>query len=64
MESFIFETQDFMDGEEAKVISTEEQRTAIMEVLSAASEWLFDEGEVADTEVSIPARICIVNFML
>ena len=47
----MFETQDFLYSEEAAKVSTEEQRTAMLETLSQASEWMFEEGDGAETKV-------------
>ena len=32
-------------------MSTEDQRTAMLETLSQASEWMFEEGDGAETKV-------------
>ena len=41
----MFETQDFLYSEEAGKVSTKEQRTAMLDTLSQASEWMFEEGD-------------------
>ena len=51
LESFVFETQDFLYSEEAAKVSTEDQRAAMLETLSQASEWMFEEGDGAETKV-------------
>ena len=52
LESHIFEMQDFMYTDEVAEMSTEEEREAVTTVLSATSDWLYDEGEFAETRVS------------
>ena len=45
--------QDFRYSEEVTVISTEEERSTIQSALAKASDWLYDEGEHAETRVCI-----------
>ena len=52
LESHIFEMQDFMYTDEVAEMSTEEEREAVTTVLSATSDWLYDEGEFTETRVS------------
>ena len=51
LESHIFELQDFMYMDDVTEMSTEEERTTILSALSEASDWLYDEGEHAETRV-------------
>ena len=43
--------QDFMYSEEVTVISTEEERSTMQSALAEASDWLYEEGEHAETRV-------------
>ena len=43
--------QDFMYSEEVSVISTEEEHSTMQSALAEASDWLYDEGEHAETRV-------------
>ena len=52
LESHIFEMQDFMYNDEVAEMSTEEERNTVTTALSATSDWLYDEGEYAETRVS------------
>ncbi|XP_065906484.1 hypoxia up-regulated protein 1-like isoform X2 [Dysidea avara] len=49
LESHIFEMQDFMYNDEVTEMSTEEERETVTTALSATSDWLYDEGEYAET---------------
>ena len=51
LESHIFEMQDFMYMDDVTEMSTEEERTTILSALSETSDWLYDEGEHAETRV-------------
>lgn len=48
LESFIFDMQDKMYSDEYVQASEEEERTTITSTLSAASDWLYEDGESAD----------------
>ncbi|KAM4704124.1 hypoxia up-regulated protein 1 isoform 2-T2 [Rhinophrynus dorsalis] len=50
LEAFIFETQDKLDQEEFRKVSTGEQREEISSKLSQVSNWLEDEGYAATTK--------------
>ena len=52
LESFIYETKDFLYTEEAVALTTEEERNALFEVLNQASDWMFEDGDTAETSVS------------
>ena len=47
----MFETRDFLYSEEAAEVSTEDQRMEMQETLSQASDWMFEEGDEAETKV-------------
>lgn len=51
LESHIFEFKDKLTNDDVQVLSTVDERTKIEEALSAASEWLDEEGFDADEEV-------------
>jgi len=61
LEAHIFEMQDFMYADDVTKMSTEEERTAVISALTEASDWLYDEGEHAETRVCsyIPTYIYI-----
>ncbi|XP_053126053.1 hypoxia up-regulated protein 1 isoform X2 [Hemicordylus capensis] len=50
LEAFIFETQDKLDQEEYRFVSTEEEREEISKKLSEASSWMEEEGYAAMTK--------------
>ncbi|XP_069804037.1 hypoxia up-regulated protein 1 isoform X4 [Dendropsophus ebraccatus] len=50
LEAFIFETQDKLEQDEFRKVSTEQQREEISSKLSQASTWLEDEGYTATTK--------------
>ncbi|KAG9482532.1 hypoxia up-regulated protein 1 isoform X2 [Eleutherodactylus coqui] len=50
LEAFIFETQDKLEQNEFRKVSTEEQRGEIVSKLGKASTWLEDEGFTATTK--------------
>ncbi|XP_056398340.1 hypoxia up-regulated protein 1 isoform X2 [Hyla sarda] len=50
LEAFIFETQDKLQQDEFRKVSTGEQRAEISSKLSQASTWLEDEGYTATTK--------------
>lgn len=50
LEAFIFETQDKLEQEEFRLVSTEEQREEISKKLSEASGWMEEEGYAATTK--------------
>lgn len=51
LEAHIFEMQDFMYTDDVTVMSTEEERTTVSSALTETSDWLYDEGEHAETRV-------------
>lgn len=51
LESFVYRVQDFLYDDIVSIISTEEQQETLREQLSETSDWLYDEGESADTAV-------------
>ncbi|XP_028563593.2 hypoxia up-regulated protein 1 [Podarcis muralis] len=50
LEAFIFETQDKLQQEEYRFVSTEEEREEISKKLSEASNWMEEEGYTATTK--------------
>ena len=57
LESHIFETKDAMYSDAVSSVSTEDQREVIVNALNEASEWLEDEGYIADTKVRELVRL-------
>lgn len=49
LEAFVYRIQDFLYDEVVELVSTEKERETLREQLSAASDWLYEEGEYADT---------------
>ncbi|KAI9492706.1 heat shock protein 70 family [Zychaea mexicana] len=50
LESFVYRVQDFLYDDTVGIVSTEEQQEHLREQLSETSDWLYDEGETADTK--------------
>ncbi|XP_066495753.1 hypoxia up-regulated protein 1 isoform X2 [Tiliqua scincoides] len=50
LEAFIFETQDKLEQEEFRFVSTEQEREEISKKLSEASSWMEEEGYTATTK--------------
>ncbi|KAI7870044.1 heat shock protein 70 family [Spinellus fusiger] len=53
LESSVYRLQDFLYDETVAIVSTEEQQEKLRELLSEISDWLYDEGESADTAANI-----------
>ncbi|KAF7732747.1 Hypoxia up-regulated protein 1 [Apophysomyces ossiformis] len=53
LESFVYRVQDFLYDSTVELVSTEEERTTLQEQLSETSDWLYDEGEHAETAAYI-----------
>lgn len=51
LETFILDTQDKLSQEEFESLTTEEERTKIIEKCSTISEWLYDDGSDAEAKV-------------
>lgn len=51
LEGFIFDTQDKLSQEQYEICSTEEERQNILQQLSEASDWLYDQPEGTKKEV-------------
>ncbi|GAB5586845.1 lumenal Hsp70 protein [Umbelopsis nana] len=49
LEAFVYRIQDFLYDEIVELVSTEDERETLREQLSATSDWLYEEGEYADT---------------
>ncbi|ORZ14632.1 Hsp70 protein-domain-containing protein [Absidia repens] len=50
LESFVYRTLDFLYDDTVAIVSTEEQQEQLREQLSETSDWLYDEGENAETK--------------
>lgn len=50
LESFVYRTLDFLYDDTVAIVSTEQQQEQLREQLSETSDWLYDEGEHADTK--------------
>ncbi|KAI8149158.1 heat shock protein 70 family [Fennellomyces sp. T-0311] len=50
LESFVYRIQDFLYDDTVGIVSTEKQQEVLREQLSETSDWLYDEGETADTK--------------
>lgn len=53
LESFVYRTLDFLYDEVVETVASEEQREELREKLSETSDWIYDEGEHADTKAYI-----------
>ncbi|XP_025101931.1 LOW QUALITY PROTEIN: hypoxia up-regulated protein 1-like [Pomacea canaliculata] len=53
LEGFIFDTQDKLSQEQYEICSTEEERQNILQQLSEASDWLYDQPEGTKKEAFI-----------
>ena len=53
LEGFIFDTQDKLSQETYEACSTEEERTSILQQMSEASDWLYEQPEDAGKEVAL-----------
>lgn len=51
LESHVFETQDALYTDAVIQVSTESERESVSQALSEASDWLYDEGDEATTDV-------------
>ena len=51
LEAFIFDTQDKLSQEVHEACSTQEERTSILQKMSEASDWLYEQPEDAKKEV-------------
>ncbi|RGB32887.1 Hsp70 protein [Rhizophagus diaphanus] len=49
LESFVYRVRDFLQNEEVLQVSTESQRAELSSKLSETSDWLYGEGEEAQT---------------
>ena len=54
LEGFIFDTQDKLSQETYEACSTEEERASILQQMSEASDWLYEQPEEAKKEVALP----------
>lgn len=53
LESFVYRAQEFLYDDTVAVVSTEEEQEKLRELLSETSDWLYDEGENADTAANV-----------
>ncbi|KAI9319994.1 heat shock protein 70 family [Dichotomocladium elegans] len=53
LEAFVYRVQDFLYDEIVSIVATEKQQEDLREKLSETSDWLYDEGEKADTPAYI-----------
>lgn len=51
LETFVYRVQDFLYDDIVEIIATESDIEKFREKLSETSDWLYDEGEHADTPV-------------
>lgn len=49
LESFVYRVQEYLYDDDILAVSTEEQQDELRKRLSETSDWLYDEGENADT---------------
>ena len=49
LETFVYRVQDFLYNDIVAIVATEEQIENFREKLSEVSDWIYDEGEHADT---------------
>lgn len=50
LESFVYRVQEYLYDDDILAVSTEEQQEELRNRLSKTSDWLYDEGEDADTQ--------------
>lgn len=51
LETFVYRVQDFLYNDVVEVVATEAEIEKFREMLSEVSDWIYDEGEHADTHV-------------
>lgn len=51
LEGFVYRVQDFLYDDNVQIVATEDEIEKFREKLSETSDWLYDEGEQADTQV-------------
>lgn len=51
LEGFVYRVQDFLYDDTVQIVATEDEIEKFREKLSETSDWLYDEGEQADTQV-------------
>src|SRR5581483_12067227 len=62
LESFVYYVQDFLQNEEVLHVSTDSQRVELSSKLSETSDWLYGEGEEAQTSEFI-TRLSNLKFV-
>ncbi|ORX61761.1 HSP70-domain-containing protein [Hesseltinella vesiculosa] len=60
LESFVYRTMDFLYDDTVALVASEEQLDHLREQLSEASDWLYDEGEHADTSAYVERHNALV----
>ncbi|KAI9021643.1 Hsp70 protein-domain-containing protein [Phycomyces nitens] len=53
LESSVYRLQDFLYDDTVGIVSTEEEQETLREHLSEISDWLYDEGEHAETSANV-----------
>lgn len=51
LETFVYRVQDFLYNDVIEIVSAEKEIEKFREMLSQVSDWIYDEGEHADTHV-------------
>ncbi|KAI7883842.1 heat shock protein 70 family [Mucor mucedo] len=51
LETFVYRVQDFLYNDVVEIVAAEQEVEKFRELLSEISEWIYDEGEHADTHV-------------
>lgn len=51
LETFVYRVQDFLYNDIVEIVAPETEIEKFRELLSEISEWIYDEGEHADTHV-------------
>jgi hypoxia up-regulated 1 len=62
LESFVYRVRDFLQNEVVLQVSTESQRAELSSKLSETSDWLYGEGEEAQT-VEFKTRLNNLKFV-
>lgn len=62
LESFVYRVRDFLQNEVVLQVSTESQRAELSSKLSETSDWLYEEGEEAQT-VEFKTRLNNLKFV-
>lgn len=49
LEAFVYDTTEFLDGNQAQEVTTEDERSSFIQKLTEESSWLYDDGDSPDT---------------